>query len=141
MGEILILRGEDMKQAFFVAIQIILLIVSGVIIYGGRKSKFAFISNDKLLFVTYVVMGIILCSIGILFRVMGPYMYKTASDWFFVGNILQGLLGVLAVGVIVIGFTQKEVGFIKDYASAANVLAVVIIAKQVISVLKAVMNK
>lgn len=130
-----------MKQILFCVIQLILLVGSSIFILSAHNKQISWLKNDQQIFISYVVLGVVLCSIGILFRVVGPYKYTQSSQWLSVLTIISGILGVLALVDIYFGFAKKQFIYVKDYASASEVLAVVIVLKIVCSLVKAVLNK
>lgn len=130
-----------MKQTVFCALQGLLLVISSVFILMCYNKKISWVTDNKHIFIAFVVLGIILCIIGIMLRVVGPYKYTNSSQWISIFMFIDVVLGIIAIVDIYLGFSQKQFLYVKDYLTASNVLAAVILLKIVCSLVKGLLNK
>lgn len=130
-----------MKQTVFCALQGLLLVISSVFILMCYNKKISWVTDNKHIFIAFVALGIILCIIGIMLRVVGPYKYTNSSQWISIFMFIDVVLGIIAIVDIYLGFSQKQFLYVKDYLTASNVLAAVILLKIVCSLVKGLLNK
>lgn len=131
-----------MKQAVFIGVPTFFGIFAIVFIWLVlSEKKLPYITDDKSAFIAILILGIVMCTIGIGLRTMGPFKYTNSSDWFNILNVIEGISGVIATIIIIAVTMGKKIPIIGSYKMAFYALSIIIITKSFIALIKGILNQ